>query len=72
MGSKATTTKFKFWPSFNFFCFVYGTLSMQKKIKNHRNQGSIEKKIDFFSQSLSHPPRWVHLVQKTGAKNFHS
>jgi hypothetical protein len=64
-------------PTFNFglasnFFFVYRTLSMRQKTKNHQNQGSIDKKFDFFSQSLSHIPRCVHLVQKTPAKNSHA
>jgi hypothetical protein len=71
MGSKATTTNFYFWPSFKIF-FVYRTLSMRQKTKNRQNQGSIDKKFDFFHQSLSHIPRWVHLVQKTRAKNSHA
>jgi hypothetical protein len=71
MGSKATTTNFSFWPSFKFF-FVYRTLSIRQKTKNHQNQGSIYKKIRFFPQSLSHIPKWVHLVQKTRAKNSHA
>ncbi len=42
---------------------------MRQKTKNHQNQGSIDRKFDFFPQSLTHIPRWVHLVQKTRAKN---
>jgi hypothetical protein len=45
---------------------------MRQKTKNHQNQGSIDKKFDFFPQSLSHLPIWVHLVQKTRAKNSHA
>ena len=45
---------------------------MRQKTKNHQNQGSIDKKFDFFPQSLTHIPRWVHLVQKTQAKNSHA
>jgi hypothetical protein len=45
---------------------------MRQKTKNHQNQGSIDKKFDFFPQSLSHIPRWVHLVQKTRAKISHA
>ncbi len=45
---------------------------MRQKTKNHQNQGPIEKKFDFFPQSLTHIPRWVHLVQKTRAKNSHA
>jgi hypothetical protein len=45
---------------------------MRQKTKNHQNQGSIDKKFDFFPQSLGHIPRWVHLVQKTRAKNSHA
>ncbi len=45
---------------------------MRQKTKNHQNQWSIDKKFDFFPQSLSHIPRWVHLVQKTQAKNSHA
>jgi len=45
---------------------------MRQKTKNHQNQGSIDKKFDFFPQSLSHIPRWVHFVQKTRAKNSHA
>ena len=64
-------------PTFNFghtsnFFFVYHTLSMRQKTKNHQNQGSIDKKFHFFPQSLTHIPRWVHLVQKTRAKNSHA
>ena len=40
--------------------------------KNQQNQGSTDKKFDFFPQSLSHIPRWVLLVQKTRAKNSHA
>ncbi len=57
--------------SSNFF-FVYRILSMRQKTKNHQNQGSIDKKFDFFPQSPTHIPRWVHLVQKTRAKNSHA
>jgi hypothetical protein len=39
-------------PTFNFglasIFFVYRTLSMRQKTKNHHNQGSIDKKFDFF------------------------
>ncbi len=64
-------------PTFNFGLasncfFVYRTLSVRQKTKNHQNQGSIDKKFDFFPQSLRHIPRWVHLVQKTRAKNSHA
>ncbi len=45
---------------------------MRQKTKNHQTQGSIDKKFDFFPQSLSHIPRWVYLVQKTRAKNSHA
>jgi hypothetical protein len=45
---------------------------MQQKTKNHQSQGSVDKKFDFFPQSLSHIPRWVLLVQKTRAKNSHA
>ncbi len=45
---------------------------MRQKTKNHQNQGSFDKKFDFFPQSLSHIPRWVHLVEKTRAKNSHA
>jgi len=45
---------------------------MRQKTINLRNQGSFDKKIDFFPQTLSHIPRWVHLVQKTRAKNSHA
>ncbi len=45
---------------------------MRQKTKNYQNQGSTDKKFDFFPQSLSHIPRWVHLVQKTRAKNSHA
>ncbi len=45
---------------------------MRRKTKNHQNQGSIDKKFDFFPQSPTHIPRWVHLVQKTRAKNSYA
>ncbi len=45
---------------------------MRQKTINLRNQGSFDKKIDFFSQTLSHIPRWVRLEQKTPAKNSHA
>jgi hypothetical protein len=45
---------------------------VRQKTKNLRNQGSFDKKIDFFSKTLSHIPRWVHLEQKTRAKNSHA
>jgi hypothetical protein len=45
---------------------------MRKKTINFLNQGSFDKKIDFFPQTLSHIPRWVHLEQKTRAKNSHA
>jgi hypothetical protein len=45
---------------------------MQQKTINLRNQGSFDKKIDFFPQTLSHIPRWVRLEQKTRAKNSHA
>jgi hypothetical protein len=41
---------------------------MLQKTKNRLNQGSIDKKFDFFLQSLSHIPRWVHLVKKRERK----
>jgi hypothetical protein len=49
-------------PTFNFglasnFFFVYRTLSMRQKTKNHQNQGSVDKKFDFFPQSPTHIPR---------------
>jgi hypothetical protein len=63
--------------TFNFdlasnFIFVYRTLRMRQKTKNYQNQESTDKKIKFFPQSLGHLPRWVHLVQKTRAKNSHA
>ncbi len=45
---------------------------MRQKTINLRNQGSFDQKFDFFSQTLSHIPRWVRLVQKTRAKNSHA
>jgi hypothetical protein len=45
---------------------------MWQKTINLRNQGSFDKKFDFFSQTLSHIPRWVRLVQKTRVKNSHA
>ncbi len=45
---------------------------MRQKTKNHRNQGSFDKKFDFFLQTLSHIARWVRFVQKTRAKNSHA
>ena len=71
MGSKATTTNFNSGLASNIF-LVYRTLSMRQKIKNHRKQGSFDKKFDFFPQTLSHIPRWVRFVQKTRAKNSHA
>ncbi len=71
MGSKATTTNFKFWPSFKFFLGLPHTQYAAKN-KNHRKQGSFDKKFDFFPQTLSHIPRWVRFVQKTRAKNSHA
>ncbi len=62
---------FSFGLTKNFF-FIYRTLSMRQKTINLRNQGSFDKKIDFFSQTLSHIPRWVCLEQKTRAKNSHA
>jgi hypothetical protein len=45
---------------------------MRQKTINLWNQGSFEKKFDFFPQTLGHTPRWVRLVQKTRAKNSHA
>ncbi len=45
---------------------------MRQKTINLRNQGSFDKKIDFFPQTLSHIPRWIRLEQKTRAKNSHA
>ncbi len=45
---------------------------MRQKTKNHRNQGSNEKKNYFLDQSPSRLPRWVHVVRKTRAKNSHA
>jgi hypothetical protein len=45
---------------------------MRQKTQNHRNQGSIDKKIQFFLQSLRLIPRWVRLVQKMQSKNSHA
>ncbi len=45
---------------------------MRQKTINLRNQGSFDKKIVFFPQTLSHIPRWVRFVQKTRAKNSHA
>jgi hypothetical protein len=45
---------------------------MRQRTKNHRNQGSIEKKIRFFSKFLRHISRWVRFVQKTRSKNSHA
>ncbi len=50
----------------------YRTLCMRQRTKNHRNQGSIDKKIRFFSKSLRHMSRWVRFVQKTRSKNSHA
>ncbi len=45
-----------------------------KKPKNIKIRDQSIKKFDFFPQSLTHIPRWVHLhvVQKTRAKNSHA
>ncbi len=45
---------------------------MRQRTKNHRNQGSIDKKIRFFSKFLRHISRWVRFVQKTRSKNSHA
>jgi hypothetical protein len=45
---------------------------MRQKTINLRNQGSFDKKLDFFPQTLSHIPRWFRLEQKTRAKNSHA
>ncbi len=45
---------------------------MRQRTKNHRNQGSIEKKIRFFSKFLRHISRWVRFVKKTLSKNSHA
>jgi hypothetical protein len=45
---------------------------MRQRTKNHRNQGSIDKNIRFFSKSQRHISRWVSFVQKTQLKNFHA
>jgi hypothetical protein len=45
---------------------------MRQRTKNHQNQGSIEKKIRFFSKFLRHISIWVHFVQKTQSKNSHA
>jgi hypothetical protein len=45
---------------------------MRQKTIHLRNQGSFDKKFDFFPQTLSPIPRWVRLVQKTRAKNSHA
>jgi hypothetical protein len=45
---------------------------MRQKTQSHRNQGSIDKKIRFFLQSLRHISRWVRVVQKTRSKNSHA
>jgi hypothetical protein len=50
----------------------YRTLSMRQKTKNDRNQGSNAKKIFFWVSFPSPLPRWIHLVQKTRAKNSHA
>jgi hypothetical protein len=66
MGSKATTTNFSFLPKF----FLFTTHSVcGKKTINLRNQGSFDKKFDFFPRHIA---RWVRLVQKTRAKNSHA
>ncbi len=43
---------------------------MRQKTINLRNQGSFDKKIDFFSQTLSHIPRRVSLEQKNASEKF--
>jgi hypothetical protein len=55
-----------------FLNFFFRTLSMRQKAINLRNQGSFDKKFDFFPQTLSHIPKWVRLVQKKRAKNSHA
>jgi hypothetical protein len=62
---------FNFGLTSNFFLFTAHSVC-GKKTKNHQNQVSIDKKFDFFPQSLTHIPRWVHLVQKTRANNSHA
>ncbi len=69
MGSNATTTNFYFWPSFKFF-FVYRTLSMRQKTKNHQNQGSIDKKIRFFSPVLKSHTQMGSLSAKNVSEKF--
>jgi hypothetical protein len=51
------------------FVFLCG-----KQPKNIKIRSQLIKKIKKFSQSLSYRylPRWVHLVQKTRAKNSHA
>jgi hypothetical protein len=63
--------------TFNFgltkiFFLIYRTLSLRQKTKNDRNQGSNAKKNFFLVFFPSPLPRWVRLVQKTRAKNFHA
>ncbi len=71
MGQKQPLPTFNFGLGSNFF-LVYRTLSMLQKTKNHRKQGSFDKKFDFFPQTQSHIPRWVRLVQKMRGKNSHA
>jgi hypothetical protein len=70
MGSKATTTHFYFGLASKFFLFTAHSVC-GKKQKTIEIRGQL-KKIQYFSQSLSHIPRWVRLVQKMRAKNSHA
>jgi hypothetical protein len=49
---KTATTIFSFWPSLKVFCLPDTQLAA--KNKDHRNQGSIDKKINFFPVPKSH------------------
>jgi hypothetical protein len=69
MGSKATTTNFNFGLASNFF-FVYRTLSMRQKTKNHQNQGSIDQKFDFFSPVPKSPTHMGSLSAKNESEKF--
>jgi len=64
-------------PTFNFgltsFFFLFTAHSVcGKKPKTIKIRGQSIKKFNFFHQSPTHIPRWVHLVQKTRAKNSHA
>ncbi len=68
MGSKATTTNFKFWPRFKFFFGFTAPSVCGKEPKTIEIRGQLRKKFNFFRSSYVTYPDGFALCKKRDRK----